>query len=87
MKKISYYVIAVIGVGILISSFWVYQKYFKSKSAEFFEFKVERGDIQEIIKARGEVAAIKDVDLEFPFPGTIEKFLLKKAAKSPKTAL
>ncbi|MBI4993972.1 efflux RND transporter periplasmic adaptor subunit [Candidatus Wolfebacteria bacterium] len=81
MKKTSYYVIGVVGIGILISSFWVYQKYFKNEGDNFLTFKVERGDIQEIVKARGEVAAIKDINLEFPFSGTAEKIFSEEGGQ------
>lgn len=73
MRRTSYYLILIIAVGTAIVSFWVYQKYFRSEEAQVLFFKVERGNIQEIVKVRGEVAAQKDFDLEFPFSGTIEK--------------
>ncbi len=71
MRKISYYVIAVVVAGIAITSFWVYQRYVKSPGQAFLYFTVDRGDIQEAIKVRGEVAAQKEFNLEFPTSGTV----------------
>ena len=72
MRKISYYVIAVVVAGVAVSSFWVYQRYFKSAEQAFLYFKADRGDIQEAIKVRSEVVAQKEFNLEFPFSGTVE---------------
>ena len=71
MRKISYYVIAVVVAGIAITSFWVYLRYVKSPGQAFLYFTVDRGDIQEAIKVRGEVVAQKEFNLEFPSSGTI----------------
>ena len=73
MKKTSYYLILIIAVGLAIVSFWVYQKYFRSEETRLLFFRVERGNIQETVKVRGEMAAQKDFDLEFPFSGTVER--------------
>lgn len=81
MKKISYYLITIIIAGVVISSFWIYQKYFKKEVPDFLLFQVERGDIQEIIKARGEVVAQKDFDLQFPFSENIERIFVKEGQK------
>ena len=76
MKKTSYYLILIIAVGSAIVSFWVYQKYFRAEETQLLFFKVERGSIQETVKVRGEVAAQKDFDLEFPFSGTVERIFV-----------
>lgn len=78
MRKTLYYLVSIIIAGGTLVSFWVYQKYFKPETTDFLMFIVERGDVQEIIKARGEVVAEKDFDLEFPFPGTMEKIFVKE---------
>lgn len=77
MRKISYYVIAVVVAGIAITSFWVYQRYISSPAQAFLYFTVDRGDIQEAIKVRGEVVAQKEFELEFPFSGTIAAIYVK----------
>lgn len=73
MKKSSYYLGIIVLFGILLTTFWVYQKYFRTGSGTLTTFATVRGDIQEIVRARGEVAAQKEFDLEFPFAGSVEK--------------
>jgi len=72
MKRISLYVILLILSGGLFVSFWIYQKYFRKELPQNILFVVKRGDIDEIVKARGEVASEKEFDLEFPFSGKVE---------------
>ncbi len=78
MKKISYYLILIVVAGGALSSFWVYQRYFKAEAPKFLQFKVERGLIREVVKVRGEVVAEKNFDLEFPFSGTVERVFAKE---------
>lgn len=72
MRKTSSYLIFIVIIGLAVISGWVYQKYLKKEEQKVLLFRVERGDIMEIVKVRGEVAAAKDFDLEFPFSGTVE---------------
>lgn len=72
MRKISYYVIAVVVAGVAVTSLFIYQRYFKTAEQAFLYFQVDRGDIQEAIKVRSEVVAQKEFELEFPFSGTVE---------------
>lgn len=81
MKKISYYLIFIVIVGIALLSFWTYQKYFKQEGPSFLLFKVERGSIQDVVKARGEVVAQKDFDLEFPFSGIVERVFVQEGER------
>ncbi len=78
MKKISYYLIFAVIIGGLISSFWVYRKYFHKEKNNFLFFQVERGPISEIVKVRGEVVPKREFDLEFPFSGIVEKIFVKE---------
>lgn len=78
MKKISYYILVIIILGAGVVSFWVYGKYFKKEAANELLFNVARGDIQEVVKVRGEIAAQKEFDLEFPFSGTVDKIFVKE---------
>ncbi|MBU6141722.1 HlyD family efflux transporter periplasmic adaptor subunit [Patescibacteria group bacterium] len=73
MKKVSYYIAALIIAAVAVISFWVYQKYLKPSPTAFLYFPVERGDLQESVKVRGEAVAQNDFSLEFPFSGTVAK--------------
>ena len=73
MRRISYYLIIFVVIGASIVSFWVYDRYFKGDPISYLQFPVERGSVTQIIKARGQVVAAKEFDLEFPFSGTIER--------------
>lgn len=84
MQRISYYIIAVVALGVLISSVWVYQRYFQSADQAFLYFTVDRGDIEEAVKVRGEVAAEKEFELEFPFSGTIKSIVAREGDIVPK---
>ena len=78
MKKIYYYLAIIIIAGSALVFFWTYQKYFRVEESNFLLFEVERGDIQEVVKVRGEVVAQKEFDLEFPFSGIVEKIFVKE---------
>ena len=78
MKRISFFVLSIVILGVALVSFWVYQKYFKKDDIGFLYFTVEKGQIQESVKSRGEIAAEKDFDLEFPFSGTVENIYKKE---------
>jgi HlyD family secretion protein len=64
--------------GSALVSFWVYQKYFKAQEPNILSFKVEQGSIKEVIRVRGEVAAQKEIDLEFPLAGTVQEILVSQ---------
>ncbi len=72
MRKISYYILALVVAGVALTAFWVYERYLKAPPQPFLYFAVERGDIQEAIKVRSEVVAQKEFSLEFPFSGTVQ---------------
>lgn len=78
MKKISTYLIITVSAGILLTGIWVYEKYIKAPDASSLTFAVERRDIQETIKARGEVVSQKDFDLQFPVSGTVSAVYVKE---------
>lgn len=77
MKKISYYVFAIVVVGVAVISLWVYQRYFNAAPQPFIYFTVDRGDIQEAVKVRSEVVAQKTFELEFPSSGTVAAIYVK----------
>jgi len=78
MKKVFFYLIFIVIIGIALVSFWSYQKYFNKVEPEPLLFKVERGSIKEIVKVRGTVVSQKDFDLEFLFSGIVEKVFVKE---------
>jgi HlyD family secretion protein len=73
MKKASLYLLIIVTAGSTFVAFWTYQKYFKKEEQTFLSFTVERGDLQEIVRARGQVVAENDFNLEFTYPSMIER--------------
>lgn len=78
MKKVSYYLIILVILGGIPVSIWIYQKYLKKDVQPPLLFKVERGNIEEIVKARGEVVAQKEFNLELPFGGIVQEIFVKE---------
>ena len=78
MKKISYSLVLVVIVGIALSVFWAYDRYFKKEDTGVISFIVDRGDVNEVVLVRGEVVPQKDFDLEFPFSGTVSNVWIKE---------
>ncbi|HPS21603.1 MAG TPA: HlyD family efflux transporter periplasmic adaptor subunit [Candidatus Paceibacterota bacterium] len=78
MKRISFYISAIVILGAVLVSVWVYQKYFKKDNVGFLYFNVEKGDIQELVKARGEIVSEKNFDLSFPFSGKVSNIFVKE---------
>lgn len=78
MKKISYYLVFAVIIGGLLSSFWVYRKYFYEESDGYLYFKVERGPVREIVRVRGDAAADKEFNLEFPFSGIVSGIFVRE---------
>lgn len=78
MKKISYYIIAIVVAGVLLVSFWVYQRYIMEDNDNSLFFMVERGSIQESVLVRGEVVPQKEFDLAFPFSGIVDKIFVEE---------
>lgn len=87
MKKISYYLLLIVFIGVAIVSFWVYQKYFKLEIQSVIAFQVARGNLLEIVSVRGEVASQKELDLEFPFGGIIEHVYAKEGERVKESGL
>lgn len=78
MKKISYYLMAMVLFGVALISYWIYQKYFEVEQQNILVFQALRGDVHESVKVRGEVVSQKEFDLEFPFAGTVERVLVEE---------
>lgn len=73
MKRISYYITALVVLGGVIVGGWAWQKYFRATPPRLLEFSVERGDLRDLVKARGDVRPAKELDLEFPFSGIVRR--------------
>lgn len=78
MKKISTYLIVAVAAGVILTGIWVYVKYVKAPETSNLIFTAERKDIQETVKARGEVVSQKDFDLQFPVSGTVASVYVKE---------
>lgn len=78
MGKISYYLVVIVVAGGAVALLWTYQRYFKVAEPKLLQFAVERGNIHEVVKVRGEVVAEKEFDLAFPFSGTVEKVFVRE---------
>jgi len=83
MKKISTYLIVAVAAGVLLTGVWVYEKYIKAPDVSNLTFAAERRDIQETVKARGEVVSQKDFDLQFPVSGTVSSVYVKEGDVVP----
>lgn len=81
MKNISYFLVLIIVIGCGLVSFWIYKKYFQEEGPRYLTFNVERGDIQESVRVRGDVISQKVFDLEFPFSGIVERIYVKEGQK------
>ena len=78
MKKITYYLAAIVVCGVAITSFWLWNKYFRVKSNDTVTASVIRRDIQEMVHERGDVVSQKEFDLEFPFVGNVGKIFVSE---------
>lgn len=73
MKRISYYIAALVVAGGVIVGGWAWQKYFSVTPTRLLTFSVERGDLRDLVKARGDVRPAKEINLEFPFSGIVRR--------------
>lgn len=78
MKKTTPIIVVIIVIGTLVSVLWAYGRYFKKEEGRALSFVVDRGQIDEVVRVRGEVVPQKDFDLEFPLTGTIEKIYVSE---------
>ncbi|KKU13231.1 MAG: Efflux transporter, RND family, MFP subunit [Parcubacteria group bacterium GW2011_GWC2_45_7] len=68
----------IIIVGSAITGYWTWQRYIKKEAPKILQFTAEEGDLQEMVRVRGEVVAQKEFDLTFPFAGTVEKIFVRE---------
>ncbi|MDP2691283.1 MAG: efflux RND transporter periplasmic adaptor subunit [bacterium] len=78
MLKTSTYLIAIVVLGVGIISLWIYQKYIQPEDLKLLTFTVERGHLDELVKARGELVPEQEIDLGFPFSGFVEEIYVRE---------
>lgn len=78
MGKVSRYVAILCIVGAAIVGFWVYQKYFRESGTAELRVPVSRGDMQQVVRARGEAVPDAEYDLEFSAAGTVSAIYVKE---------
>lgn len=78
MGKISRYLVLLCLLGVAIVGFWVYTKYFQGSEEDTLQAAVVRGDIEELVQARGEVVAGREYKLEFGSSGIIEAVYVRE---------
>lgn len=76
MKKPSLVVFIFVVIGITVSFIWAWQRYFRRETTELLRFTVERKDLEELVRVRGEIAPQADFNLEFPFAGTVGRIFV-----------
>lgn len=81
MRKISLYLAVVVILGTMLTGYWVYSRYFSKTTIDELTLKAEKGDIQSIVSARGEVISQKEFNLEFPYSGIVEKIYVQDGDK------
>lgn len=59
-------------------SIWIWQKYIRVPEERLLSFRVERGMLRELVRSRGEVAAAKNFELEFPFSGIVSHIAVRE---------
>lgn len=78
MKKISIALFLLVLFGGGFIGFWLYDRYFKPEAAQYLTYPVKRGDLKELVRVRGQVVSQKEVNLAFPFAGTVEKVYVEE---------
>lgn len=73
MGKISRNLALMVIIGTAIVGFWVYQKYIRDTGPAELRVTVGRGDMEEVLRARGEVVPEREYNLEFASGGIVAK--------------
>ncbi len=81
MKRISYYIVAIVVLGAAFVALWTYEKYFKASGTNYVSFAVLRGDLQESVKVRGTVVPQTEFDLAFPTGGIVASVFVSEGEK------
>lgn len=91
MGKISRYLILMSIAGVCVVGFWVYQKYIRDTAPQELTATVERGTIEDIVRARGEMAPERSYNMAFSMPGIIGRVFVREgqevAAGAPLIAI
>lgn len=86
MKRTLVYLLVIISIGTVITGYWVYKTFLAKSETERITSTVTAGDIQETLRARGEVVSSKDFELEFASTGKVSNVYAKKGASIKKDA-
>lgn len=78
MKQLRMYLFALILLCASVVGYWAYTRYFKSVDTASLTFVVERGSLDQLVRARGKVVTQKAYDLSFATFGTIKSILVKE---------
>ncbi len=78
MGKVTKYLIILVAVCATVVSFWVYLRYVKQVDENLLTFNVDKGSVQEIVRARGKVVTQKEYELGFSMAGTISEIFVKE---------
>lgn len=78
MKQLRIYLFALILLCASVVGYWIYTRYFKSADTTSLTFVVERGSLDQLVRARGKVVTKKSYDLSFATSGTIKTILVKE---------
>jgi RND family efflux transporter MFP subunit len=78
MGKVTRYLVILVVVCATVVSFWVYLRYVRQADVNLLTFTVERGAVEEIVRARGKVVTQKEYELGFSMGGTIKKVFVKE---------
>ncbi len=71
MKKSLLYLLLIVVVGGGLVGWWSYQRYFKIEEQKIVEAVVEKGDIDEVVRVRGELVAEQEHDLGWSLNGVV----------------
>lgn len=78
MKHLRIYLAILVLVCTSVVGFWIYTRYFKSEESASLTFSVNRGSLDELVRARGKIVTQKAYDLAFATSGTIQTILVKE---------
>ncbi|MFA5946604.1 MAG: biotin/lipoyl-binding protein [Patescibacteria group bacterium] len=86
MKKITLLIILLVALGSAFVSYWVYSRYFLKDVSAPLTYIVKRGNIQDELRVRGEVAAEREYDMAFNSFGNVQEVAVEEGQTVKKGA-